>query len=186
MRFAALLRGINVGTSIKVPMVKLKSMMEDLGYGKVVTYLNSGNVLFDSESEMEKIQEDIEIKLSELFIQKIPVLVKSSLELKHICDSIPAEWANDDIQKSDVAYLFKEADSENILESLPIRMEYIDVRYVGGALLWNVSRNNYNMSHINKIVEHRMYGLMTIRNVNTARQLAKLSVGYGGKQEDQA
>jgi uncharacterized protein (DUF1697 family) len=180
MRFAALLRGVNVGTSVKVPMVELKSMMEDLGYKKIVTYLNSGNVIFDSESEQDKIQEDIEIKFSKFALQKIPVLVKSSLELMNISNFIPAGWTNDDMQKSDVAYLFKEADNENILESLPIRIDYIDVRYVSGALLWNVSRNNYNRSHINKIVGHKMYGLMTIRNVNTARQLAKLSMGNGG------
>ena len=45
-RSVALLRGINVGTSTRVPMAHLRSMVEELGGSDVVTYVNSGNVVF--------------------------------------------------------------------------------------------------------------------------------------------
>ena len=175
MRYAALLRGVNVGKSVKVPMASLRALMEKIGFLNVTSYLNSGNVIFDSELPKREIESSIEVSLTKLVGQKIPILVKSSLELDLINKSIPNEWQNDDFHKTDVAYLFKEADSQKTLESLPIRREYLDIRYVKGALFWNVSRENYNKSHINKIIGHVLYEKMTIRNINTARQLAKLT-----------
>jgi uncharacterized protein (DUF1697 family) len=44
--YAALLRGINVGGSRKVPMAELRTLMEGLGYEGVRTYLQSGNAVF--------------------------------------------------------------------------------------------------------------------------------------------
>ncbi len=46
MRHLALLRGVNVGGSTRVPMARLRSMVEQLGGSDVVTYLNSGNVAY--------------------------------------------------------------------------------------------------------------------------------------------
>ena len=49
MRRVALLRGVNVGASTRVPMAHLRSMVEELGGSDVVTYVNSGNVVFSGE-----------------------------------------------------------------------------------------------------------------------------------------
>ena len=49
MRRVALLRGVNVGASTRVPMAHLRSMVEALGGTDVVTYVNSGNVVFSGE-----------------------------------------------------------------------------------------------------------------------------------------
>lgn len=175
MRYVALLRGINVGKSVKVSMSNLKSLIEDIGFDNVVTYLNSGNVLFNSKLPPKEIESLIVDNLFKSIGQTIPVLVKSSIELALIRDAIPSEWQNDDNQKTDIAYLFADADNQKLLDSLPIRKEYVDIRYVKGAFIWNLTRENYNRSHINKIINHGMYVNMTIRNVNTARQLAKLA-----------
>ena len=51
MKYVALFRGINVGKGARVPMKTLKALLEGLGLGNVVTYLNSGNVVFDSGLE---------------------------------------------------------------------------------------------------------------------------------------
>ena len=44
--------------------------------------------------------------------------------------------------------------------------------YVKGAIIWNVTRDNYNKSQLNKIISHKIYKEFTVRNVNTARYLA--------------
>ncbi len=49
MRSVALLRGVNVGASTRVPMAHLRSMVEALGGSDVVTYVNSGNVVYTGE-----------------------------------------------------------------------------------------------------------------------------------------
>jgi uncharacterized protein (DUF1697 family) len=55
VRYIALLRGINVGGNKIVNMKSLKTLFESLGYINVSTYLNSGNVIFDSDEKKETI-----------------------------------------------------------------------------------------------------------------------------------
>ena len=45
-RYIALLRGINISGKNKLSMPELKSRLIELGYTDVLTYLNSGNVIF--------------------------------------------------------------------------------------------------------------------------------------------
>ena len=47
-RFIALLRGINVGGNNMIKMADLKAAFERRGFANVSTYINSGNVLFNS------------------------------------------------------------------------------------------------------------------------------------------
>ncbi len=47
--YIALLRGINVGGNNKLPMKALAELLQTLGLHKVKTYIQSGNVVFQSE-----------------------------------------------------------------------------------------------------------------------------------------
>jgi uncharacterized protein (DUF1697 family) len=174
MKYIALLRGINVGGNKKVDMKKIRSIFESLGFTEVLTYINSGNIIFKSTVKQSKVKEDVEKSLLKEFGFEIQTLIKTQQEMKKIADSIPKEWKNDLEQKSDVAYLFKEVDSKTLIDKLPIKREFIDIRYVKGAIFWNVLRKNYNKSHLNKIIGHQTYKQMTVRNVNTARYLANI------------
>ena len=155
-------------------MKSLKSLFEMNGYGNVSTYINSGNVIFESDKPPKLLVAEIESGLLEMTGVKIAVLVKTVKELAQIVAQTPVDWKNDTEHRTDIAYLFDEADTEDIINELPIRKEYLDVRYIPGALIWNVKRENYNKSQLNKIIGHRFYQYMTIRNVNTARYLAGL------------
>ena len=53
-RYIALLRGINVGGKNKISMKELKAGFEELGFRDVVTYLNSGNVIFPVKGMIHK------------------------------------------------------------------------------------------------------------------------------------
>lgn len=174
MIFIVLLRGVNVGGNRKVQMKVLKEMIESLGYSNVSTYLNSGNLIFESQEERQDVQKTVETALAKAYEFDIPILVKTAAEMKKIAEAIPEDWQNDESSKADVAYLFPEIDTVKILDELPVKREYIDIRYVKGALYWRIDRKNYNKSQLNKLVGHRYYQLMTIRNVNTARRLAEI------------
>ena len=173
MDYIAMLRGINVGNSIKINMKELKTLFVQCGFSNVSTYINSGNVIFKSNDEKNSITENIEKALHITTGNEVKVLVKTKSEMAKIVNSIPGDWQNNDDQKTDVAYLFESIDTENIINELPIKKEYIQLIYVKGALIWNVRREDYNKSHLNKIISHKAYKDMTIRNVNTARYLAK-------------
>lgn len=53
-KYVALLRGINVGGNNKVAMPKLKECFESLGYRNVITYINSGNIIFETKKVDQK------------------------------------------------------------------------------------------------------------------------------------
>lgn len=174
MRYVALLRGINVGNGARVPMKALKSLFEGLGFSDVVTYLNSGNVLFDSTLSPTDLTQLIGEELERRFGERIPTLVKTSAEMIQIADSIPREWGSNAGEQTYVAYLFGEADRASLVVELPVKREFMTIFYVPGAIVWNIKRENYNRSQITKIVGHSSYARMTTRNVNTARKLAAL------------
>ncbi|HQP49305.1 MAG TPA: DUF1697 domain-containing protein [Spirochaetota bacterium] len=173
MRYIALLRGINVGGKNKVVMKDLTVLFESLDCFNVSTYINSGNVIFESKDGQDTIIKKVKADFKQEYDFEIPFLVKTEKEMKKIASAIPKEWQNDSTHKTDVAYLFPEIDSKEILDELPVKKEFIDIRYVPGALFWNIDRNNYNKSNLNKIISHRVYQFMTVRNVNTARYLAE-------------
>lgn len=173
MKYIALLRGINVGGNKKVEMKKLKSFFESMGSINVSTYINSGNVFFESSEKKENLNKKVKKNLKKEFGFEIPVIIKTKQEIKKIADAIPETWQNDAEQKTDVAYLFSEIDSKETVNILPIKKEFIDIKYVNGAVIWNVKRKNVNKSHLTKIISHKLYQSMTVRNVNTARYLAE-------------
>lgn len=172
MTYIALLRGINVGGNRKVEMKKLKALFESLGYADVSTYINSGNVLFDSEQPPEKLRQSIEENLNVTFGFEVPTLVISTVEMKKVVEEIPDDWVNDKTQKSDVAFLFPEIDSEETIELMPVKREYMTILYRKGYISWNIKRDVLNKSQLSKLAGHKIYALMTVRNINTVRRLA--------------
>lgn len=173
MKYVALLRGINVGGNHRVPMSELKLVLESLGATNVVTYLNSGNVIFEMPRSLNISGEKIEKALKKKFGFAIPTLLKTAADVRRVAKDIPAEWQNDGKQKTDIIYLFDSIDSKKILAQLPFNLDFVEVKYVKGALILHISDwKNYNKSRVNKIIGHSLYPYMTIRNVNTARFLA--------------
>ena len=176
MKYVALLRGINVGKSVQVPMASLKTLLADMGMAGITTYLNSGNVIFESEQEGSLLQDLLEGELQKVYGQRIPTLVKSAPEMISIAQSIPQEWGSNPAEQTYIAYLFKAAARPEIVDELPVKKAFMSIYYAHECVVWNIKRENYNRSQITKIVAHPAYSLMTTRNVNTARKLAELCV----------
>ena len=88
--YVALLRGINVGGNKKVGMEELKKTFSSLGFKNVQTILNSGNVVFGTDSlNLTSAQNLIEETLEKTFGFKIPVLLRTAIEIKKLIDSDP-------------------------------------------------------------------------------------------------
>ena len=67
MRYVLLLRGVNVGGKNKVVMADLKNNLEVMGYTHVKSYINSGNVFFNSEDAVEDMNENIHTHFSHTY-----------------------------------------------------------------------------------------------------------------------
>ena len=77
-------------------MAELKKEIESLMFENVKTYLNSGNVIFSSRENIEKITKQIEEMLKKNYDFKIPVFVLEQEKLKDILEHAPIWWGSDD------------------------------------------------------------------------------------------
>lgn len=175
MKYVALLRGINIGGRNKIDMKMLKETFENAGMIDVVTYINSGNIIFTNDDmHRTKLAAELEAAILEDFGLEIKVLIRSSTDIDDIMDHLPDHWMNDKSMKSDVLFLWEDIDDESILESLKIRPEIDTIIYRPGVILSSVDREDVGKSAITKVVGKSMYKHMTIRNVNTFRKIHSL------------
>lgn len=178
MIYVALLRGINIGGRNKINMKELKRSFERIGMLNVMTYINSGNIIFEdpvhSEAEVVQLLEDV---ISADFSLEIKVLIRSLKQFEQVMNALPEDWVNDKTMKSDVLFLWDEIDDETILDQFILKPEIDTALYVPGAILWSVSRENSSRSGLNRLVSKKIYKKVTIRNVNTTRKIFNIMKG---------
>ncbi|WP_127538814.1 DUF1697 domain-containing protein [Paenibacillus illinoisensis] len=178
MIYVALLRGINVGGNNKINMKQLKETFEQAGMQNVVTYINTGNIIFADDQERihanAEISKILEQAITAEFGLEIRVVVRNMEEMQTVLQALPEEWTNDAQAKSDVMFLWDEVNDVSVLDKLPLKPEVGTLIYVTGAILYSVSREDAGRSGMNKLVGSSVYKYMTVRNVNTTRQIYKL------------
>ncbi|MDZ5441486.1 DUF1697 domain-containing protein [Micromonospora sp. 4G57] len=104
-RYAALLRGVNVGAT-RLAMADLRRLVADLGHEEVKTYLQSGNVVFTSTAtDTTKLARGIERALADELGLDVPVLVRSGAELTAVIEGSPYADRQDDPTRLLVAFL---------------------------------------------------------------------------------
>jgi uncharacterized protein (DUF1697 family) len=175
--YIALLRGINVGGNNKIPMADLRACLEELGLQNVRTYIQSGNVLFESDKTAEVAAHDIEQTLAEKFkLAKSPikVLVLTSAQLKEVVEHAPEGFGTEpDKYKYDVIFLMDKSSSE-AMEYMETNPE-VDTVWPGNSAVYHRRLNaKLTRSRMSKVVGKPIYKYMTIRNWNTTTKLLSL------------
>lgn len=90
MRYAALLRGINLGPTRKVGMADLRQVLEEEGLDDVETHLRSGNVTFDSGADDRLLlRERLQDVLADAFGFEIPLVLVTADDLDLVVDANP-------------------------------------------------------------------------------------------------
>jgi uncharacterized protein (DUF1697 family) len=89
MQYIALLRGINVGVHT-VKMERLRELFTELGFARVGTYIQSGNVFFEAtQTDRQALSQMIEAHLREALGYEVPVCLRTIPELEQIIRSDP-------------------------------------------------------------------------------------------------
>ena len=173
MTFLALLRGINVGGHNKVEMSRLRMVFEQLGFGDVRTYINTGNVIFTTNIAERDLVSRIEQAISAEFGLDLKVLVRDVDSMRAIGRALPDDWANDSETKCDVVFLWEDIDDPSVLDRLGLGESADEVIYLPGAVLWRVARADYSPGGMDKVAR-KLYKSMTVRNCNTVRKLIQM------------
>jgi uncharacterized protein (DUF1697 family) len=87
--YVALLRAVNVGGTGKLPMAELKRMCELAGFGKVKTFIASGNVVFTSKLPEAKVKAALEAALAAYAGKPVGVMVRTAAEMAAVLAANP-------------------------------------------------------------------------------------------------
>ncbi|MDK1344287.1 DUF1697 domain-containing protein [Streptomyces sp. 378] len=176
--YAALLRGINVGGSRKVPMADLRTLLADLGLDDVRTYLQSGQAVFSSgHGDEESLAAEIARAVEKHFGFAVDLIVRDHAYLRAIADACPFPAADLAAKQLHVTYFsapvtpdrFAEIDREACLPEefrLADRALYL---YAPNGLGRSKLAEQLSKPRINKGV------IATTRNWNTVVKLVEMT-----------
>jgi len=176
-KYIALLRGINVGGHKKIMMTDLRVIFEKSGFLAVRSYIQSGNVIFQSnEVDTKKLEKLIENALEKAYGFLVPVIILTRSKLEKIVSDNPFKPLEGDdtgkiyyvflkdVPKRKTLELFKETKFQN--ERFFICKNYIYLKCLCG--MGNAKLNN-------NLFEQKLQVKATARNHKTVSKLLELS-----------
>ena len=128
--YVALLRAVNLGGYGKIAMADFRKLLEELGFKKVETYIQSGNAVFEAKGSAAKVTSAIAVELEKLMGAHLEVMVRTHEELSRIIADNPfAAEAAADGARVHVAFLAGRAaagaqdELEGIVTKYPARRD---------------------------------------------------------------
>jgi uncharacterized protein (DUF1697 family) len=179
-RSIALLRGINVGASGRIRMDTLKRLLEDAGLRNVETYIQSGNVLFDTGLSERDARETIVRALKERAQIATVAVLRSAQELSFLIENCPfTEREREDALRANTeaegfyVLLLPEPPVKEKLEALASMPLGGDAFAVAGRDIYLLLRQGIRLSRF-AIRLQKSFPDATVRNWNTLSALNEL------------
>jgi uncharacterized protein (DUF1697 family) len=175
--YIALLRGINVGGNNKIKMSELRESLERDGFQTVRSYIQSGNLLFDTaESSTQTFARAIEALIKKHFGMNIRTVVVSADSWQEIIRNAPKQWGVDPARKHNLLVLIEPFIMQEIVSAVGTLKPDIEMMVAGeGVLYQSMSKELYGKTTTGKLASSPVYKNMTVRNHNTCIKLADLS-----------
>ena len=176
MRYVALLRGINVSGKNMIKMETLRATFESLGFKDVVSYINSGNLAFDSKAIGEaKLVKKIEGAIEADFGVSISVMVREQNNISDIIANNPFDGQYETHKQMHVLFMRGEMpmDKQAALAEHQMDREKFAVlgREIYAMLLDGVAES---VVFRKNIIEGKLKTPITGRNWRTVRKLSEL------------
>ena len=172
-RCVAFLRGINVGGNRKIDMGDLKKFFEKLKYQNVITILNTGNVIFETdESNIKKITEVLEAGLTKQFKYPARVIVCDVSNVEKVIQGYPFD-SNEVDNQHYVVFLSSDIGNE-LLKAVTIDKKLEEVALGDGVVYWKVAKGSTLKSTFGMLIGKAKYKEHnTVRNINTLRKVVR-------------
>lgn len=173
-RFIALFSGINVGGNRVVKMAELRNLLEDLGYGDVATYVQSGNAVFSvNAGQAASHREAIESAFGKRWGFRSTVMVRDAVWLYRLMQANPFPDIADDPTKLHVFALGRQPTTLEI-EALAERETYGDRWKISGDVLYLHTPNGIGRSKFAAGIGRWLKVPATARNWRTILALAEM------------
>lgn len=175
-QYLALLRGINVGGKNIIKMADLRACFEGMGFSDVITYIQSGNVIFNTpEDDEPMITRQIEKSLAKRFSYDSKIVLVSYLQLKTVAEEAPDRFGIlPGEYKYDVIFLRGGLTLVDLINRITVK-EGVDSVHAGTmALYFSRLTARRTQSRLKNIMGLPEYQNMTIRTWNTVSEILKI------------
>ncbi len=184
-RYALLVRGINVGGKNKVVMAQLRQEWAELGLENVETYINSGNIFFDTSISKTQLVEILQAFFDKHypFIQHFSLLSQEDYEEE--LRTLP-EWWFQEMARKDVLFYTEGLHVETVVEKVKSLQLLDEVLHFGelGIFWGKFSEETYSKTAYHKyLLKMPFYRNITIRNAKTFDKIGQFLKDYKGDRK---
>ena len=176
MKYAALLRGVNVGGKNKLPMKDLAAMFVAAGCRDVVTYIQSGNVVFSATAAvLKKLPATISKSIIQAFGHRVPVVIRSHEELAAVIRENPYLKAGEPEITLYVAFLADQPGSDAVAKLDPQRSPPDRYTVLGKEIHMHLPGGIGNSKLTNAWMDSKLSTISTARNWATVLKLHEMT-----------
>jgi len=175
--YIGLLRGINVSGQKKIKMAELRDVLEEIGLKNVKTYIQSGNIVFNSErTDQNKLQETIATSIRKHFGFDVPTLVIQEEDIKQILETNPFSGEG---EANKLYYvLLKNAPKEDLVKEFNQLHFENEGHHITDKCVYLLCKNGYGKAKLNNnVVEKKLKVEATTRNQKTMLKLLEMASG---------
>lgn len=168
--FIVLLRGINVSGKNKLSMAELRELLNELEFKNVQTYIQSGNIILNSEESKTTICKKIKDGIKTKFGYDVPVIAKTVSEWKKAIKNYPFPINNPKI----VAFVFLDKKtSETNIEANGLND---DEYQIDNDMVYLYCPSTFARTKLsNNLIERKLKVTATTRNLRTTLKLLELA-----------
>ena len=125
-----MLRGINLGSTRRVSMAELRTLLTEAGYEHVRTYVQSGNIVLSSPATPAAVERELRALIAERFGFDVPVVVRSRAQLATVVRRDPLGDVADNPKRYQVSFLAEKppADLVRRIEERAVESERVVAR----------------------------------------------------------
>ncbi len=179
-RYIALLRGINVSGQKKIKMADLKELFLELGFSSVITYIQSGNVVFESnKTELNDISVTIHQGIAEKFGFDVPVLIlkPDTLELIYSQNPFKQKLEKGAIEDKKMYFTLLESAPDVVSVKELENASFGDEKFaITDKVVYFYAANGYGKTKLNNnFFERKLKTKATTRNLKTVLKLLEMS-----------
>lgn len=176
MTYIAFLKGVNVSGHRIIKMVELKAMFEEMGYKNVRTYIQSGNVVFESpKAKTETLCKKIEAALQKSLGYAVKIVIRTKEEIETIIVEYPfSKVKGHENFKTDVAFLSAVPDKAAIKELEALNTDD-EMFKVSGGNVYSLRNKGFPDTLLGKgVIEKKLKVIATVRNWNTVNKILNI------------
>jgi uncharacterized protein (DUF1697 family) len=183
--YISMLRGINVGANKRIKMGELRNLYRSLNFKDVKTFIQSGNVIFNSQyMNSSDLMDKIETKIKENLGFDVKILIMTKNQLKQVIDENP--FKKEDIKHLYVTFL-SDAPSENFINEIKLNNGFkiknkSDKFFISQKVIYIFLPDGYGKTKLNNnYFEKNLNVSATTRNWKTVNKLFDIAKSVSEK-----